>query len=182
MALTKKEETRVASRVYATFCLLAAVVLLAVGLCLWKGGSTIVSKVNDDVKKEKIYFPEKGSPMFSAEMFPEVQKYAGKQVVDGEMALAFAEDYLGKQLDMASGGKTLSEVTAQLAANPTSAELQQLYKVMFEGGVTKTIMSADIYGSWMQGKLMKQIGMGMLVVAVVLGVLGIMQWARYKRS
>lgn len=181
MAVSKKEENRVSARVYASICAVVAVVLVAMGCAMWKAGTSVVAMVNEGLVEQKIYFPPEGSPAFSAEMFPEVQKHAGKQVTDGAMAKVYAEDFVGKQLELAGGGKTLSEVSAAAMADPTNPTLQQLQQAMFQGETSKGLLLGNGYGAWAQGMMLKNMGVAAFVAAGVLGLLAVGQFMRYKK-
>jgi hypothetical protein len=181
MALSAKDEKKVVYKVFAMLSGVVAVVLLALGYCAWSVGNTAVTMVNKDLTAEKIYFPPSGSPMFSAEAFPDAQKYAGMQVTDGELAKAYAEDFLDVQAELLSGGQTLSEVSAALAADPTNPALQQLQPTLFQIETSKGGLLADAYGTWAQGKMMMNAGVAMLVVGGLLALLAVLKAVRYKQ-
>jgi hypothetical protein len=181
MALSKKEEQRVSARIFSCLSLLAAVVLLVLGVMAYKMGSQTIKQVNEGLVSQKIYFPPAGSPAFSAEAFPAAQKYAGKQVDDGAKAKAYAEDFLGEQVKLVGGGKTLSEISAAVAADPTNAQLQQLQATMFQMETSRTLMLTSGYGASAQGTMIRCAGLVALVAGLVLLLVAGMQMMRYKR-
>lgn len=180
MSVAKKEEKRVVAKVFYCLSAVAAVVLLAVGGVCWKAGGDVVSTVNKGLVAEKIFFPPAGSPAFAAEAFPDAQKYAGKQVDDGAKAKAYAEDFLGVQSKLLSGGKTLSEVSAELAMAPTPA-LQQLQGTMFQIETSKGLLLAGGYAGWSQGMMMQKVGAVAVLAGLVMTVVALAQFMRYKK-
>lgn len=181
MALAKKEEARVSAKVFCCLSTIVAVVLLVVGVCAWKTGSSAVSMVNQGLTEQKIYFPPAGSPAFAEAAFPAAQKYAGKQVVDGALAKAYAEDFLGVQLKLLGNGKVSSEVAADLAADPQNPMLQQLQATMFQIETSKTLMLSSAYGASVQGTMIKNLGAVALAAAAVLALVAVSQCMRYMR-
>jgi hypothetical protein len=181
MALSKKEEKRVSSRVFGCLNLVVGVVLVVVGVCCWKMGASTITTVNQGLVDQKIYFPPAGSPGFAAEAFPKAQKYAGKQVVDGALAKAYAEDFLGAQLKLVGNGKVSSEVAAALAMDPTNAMLQQQSMTMFQLDTSKTLMLSSGYGAWYQAKMIKNMGLVALIAGLVLLGASAVQMMMYKK-
>jgi len=181
MALSKKEEKRVSSRVFSCLNVVVGVVLVVVCVACWKVGASTVTMVNQGLVDQKLYFPPAGNPAFAAEAFPAAQKYAGKQVVDGALAKAYADDFLGVQLKLVGGGKVTSEVSAALAADPTNPMLQQQQAAMFQLDTSKSLMLGNGYGAWMQGKMLKTLGAVALVAGAVLLFASAMQMMMYKK-
>jgi hypothetical protein len=181
MAVTKKDETKVASRVFAWVSLVVAVVVVVASIVSWQAGKSIVSTVNKSLKEQKIYFPPAGHPTFSVQAYPAAQKYAGKQVDDGKKAKAYAEDYLGVQIKLLGSGKTLAEVSTALAASPLDPQLQQLQGTMFQLETNKTTLIADSYGIWSQGMAMQSAGMIGLVASAGLLLISGFNFMRYKK-
>ena len=182
MALSKKDEKKVSEKVFGWLSIVVGLLLITVGLLSWKAGEKVVSTVNKALVEEKIYFPPTGSPGFDPSAFPAAQKYAGLQVNDGPRAKAFAEDYLGVQFKLLSGGKTLSEVSAQVATNPTNVQLQQLQGALFQISTSKSLLLANGYGAWTQGTLVSNIGLAALGGGAVLLLVGGAEFMRYKKS
>jgi hypothetical protein len=180
MAAAKKSGTSNASaKVYGCLSLIVGLVLLVGGICACNAGASIVKEVNEGLVAQKIYFPPKGSPAFAEAVFPDAQEYAGKQVVDGPLAKAYAEDFLGVGLKQMAGGKVLSEISAQLAMDPGNAGLQQLQAGMFQAETSKTLLLVSGYGSWAQGNMMKK---GGTYAAVVGGALLVLSGVFYMRA
>lgn len=182
MAVGKKDDTRTSAKVFSCLSFTVAAVLLVLGIGCWKMGGTVVANVNDELTEQRIFFPPAGNPAFNPDVFPDAQKHAGKQVTDGELAKAYAEDFLDVQLRLVGNGKTTFEVGAALAGDPTNAALQQQQSTMFQLDTSKSLLLVGGYGAWSQGMMMKNTGMLALVAGVVLVLVGGYQWMRYKRG
>jgi hypothetical protein len=181
MAITKQDANKVSARVYSRLSLILAVVLLIIGLAGFKTGTTINDTVNKELIKEKIYFPPKGHPSFNEQAFPEAQKYAGKQVVDGTTAKAYADTFLAKQLELVSGGKTSSEMNAAAAADPTNQALQQTVGAMFQISTGKALLLSS-YGASAQAMAIRNMGIAALAGSAALALLAAVEAARSKMS
>ncbi|HSW99168.1 MAG TPA: hypothetical protein VLF71_05000 [Candidatus Saccharimonadales bacterium] len=161
---------------------IVAFVLLVVGLACWGMGHKAVTDVNKGLADQRIYFPPAGNPAFSSAVFPDAQKYAGKQVTTGKLAKAYADDVLAVQLKLVGNGKTTFEVGGMAAADPTNVALQQQQATMFQLDTSRSLMLLGGYGASSQAMMMESMGMVALAVAVVLLLVGGMQWMRYKRA
>src|SRR3954451_18819779 len=67
------------------------VLVLAVGgsLLMW-GGTFSANMVHDQLRDQRITFPQQGSTGFDAKEFPGLQQYAGQLVDNGPKAKAYA--------------------------------------------------------------------------------------------
>lgn len=181
MAITQKDANKVSARIYRTLSLILTVVLLVIGVVGLKAGTSNISTINNGLVAEKTYFPPQGSPAFSEQAFPAAQKYAGQQVKDGTTAKAYADDYLGVQLNLVGGGKTFSEISDQAAADPTNQELQQTRAVMFQISTGKTLLD-NAYGFWVQATAIRTIGIVALAGAAALALVAGIEAVRSKWS
>lgn len=181
MAITKTDANKVSARVFSKLSLILTVVLLVMGIAGVRASSTIIKTVNDGLAEEKLYFPPKGNPAFSPAMFPEAQAYAGQQVKDGATAKAYADKFLGVQLKLIGGGKTLSEVSAQAAANPTDPTLQQTQGAMFQVSTGKALLTSA-YGGTTQAMAIRYMGIAALAGAAALAAVAVIEAVRSKMS
>lgn len=181
MAMSSKEEQRVSAKVFGCLSAVFAVVLLVGGVLAWQMGASTVKMVDEGLAGSEIYFPPEGDPSFAAEAFPDAQKHAGKQVTNGELAKAYAEDFLGVQLELVGGGKTTSEVSGAAAMDPTNAALQQQAAAMFQLETSMTLMLDAGYGVWVQGTMMKNAGVAALAGGALLLLVAGAQFMRYAR-
>jgi hypothetical protein len=181
MALNKKDENKIAARVYSRIFLVLALVLLVAGGGLWYAGNATVSEVKKEVLAQKLFFPAAGSPTFDANVFPDVQQYAGKQVADIDTLNAYADGFVDKSLLLLSGGKTLTELNAEIMANPQDVALQQQKQMLFEGQVGYAGLKSA-YVLWAQGAALVTAGMVTVVGGLVVAGAGAWNWVRSRRA
>lgn len=174
MAVTKKEESRIAARIYARISVVAAVVLLLASGVLWGIGSFATSEVKRELSAQKIYFPPKGSPALDPAKYPDLQKYAGQLVDNGEKAKAYANGYIGRHLKDVAGGKTYAEVSALAMKNPDDQKLQQQKNTLLQGETLRGILLGTGYAYGLMGTMAKYAA----VVALALSI-GLMVLARW---
>jgi hypothetical protein len=112
---------------------LVAVLLVAGGLMAW-GYTFAHSNVHDQLAQQQIYFPPKAAfdhPKVGTEitpsMIPSVSQYAGQQVLTGEQAKVYANDFINVHLSQMPYGGVYAKVSAaKMAAKPGSAQATQL--------------------------------------------------------
>ena len=81
-------ERKAIDKVFILLGVMATVALLAVSVLGSVGHQFATSQVKNELSAQKVYFPPKGSPAFSPEEFPDIQKYAGQLVDNGPEAKA----------------------------------------------------------------------------------------------
>src|ERR1700733_10150154 len=92
--------------------LIGVVVLLVAGGLLTWGHSFVNSNVHSQLAQQQIYFPPKAAfdhPKVGTEitpsMIPSVSQYAGQQLLTGEQARVYANDFIAVHLsEMPYGG------------------------------------------------------------------------------
>jgi hypothetical protein len=159
---------------------LAVILLVAGGLLVW-ANSFITTQVHDQLSAQKIFFPAKGSPGFGAEEFPTLQQYAGQQVVNGEQARAFANDYIGAHLKGIGGGKTYSELSSDSRADPKDTELAATVQTVFRGETLRGML-LNAYAFWKMGQIALAAAIGAFVAAAVMLVLSGLGFWHLRRT
>lgn len=154
MAKSKtKAQTQVTKEVFMYLSALAAALLIAIGgLALW-AHNFIGTMVQTELSAQKVYFPEKGSPAFSAEEYGDIQKYAGELVDTPEEAKAYANGYIGRHLSKIADGKVYSEVSEEARQDPTNQALQAQKATLFQGETLRGILLTSGYGFGTVGKI-----------------------------
>ena len=175
------------------------VVLLAAGGLLTWGHSFANSNVHNQLAQQQIFFPTQGEinavkaqyakggqkAVTDGEfpnaklMIPALQPYAGKQLLTGEEARVYANDFLGQHLyAMPYHGVYAKISAAGFAAKPGSkqaTELAALKQTSFMG-TTLRGMLLEAYGFGTIGVVMfwgaiaSFIGAGVLLVLTILGI------------
>lgn len=125
--------------------------------------------VHDQLLAQKISFPPAGSPALNPEEFPDLQKYAGQPLDDGEKAKAYANGFIGRHLAKTAGGKTYSEVSAASQADPQNAQLAAQVQTLFRGETLRATL-LNTWGWWTIGTYTYYAGLILTLAAV--GVLG----------
>jgi hypothetical protein len=162
--------------------LVTAFLLLIVGIFLVVGGNYTTNQVHDQLTEQKIFFPAADSPAMTAKDFPGLQQYAGQQLVTGDQAEAYANQYIAKQIAAVSGGKSYSELSADARANPTDPAKSAVVEGVFKGQV----QSAMLLNATAFDKLGQLIGYGAITSLVgsalmfILSVLGFLYLLRAK--
>lgn len=140
MAKKTSTENKIVAKVYSRILLILSIVLLSLSGLAWWAHSYTTNMVRSELREQKIFFPEKGSANFSPEEYPDLQKYAGQQVDNGEKAKAYANGYIKRHLAKVAGGKVYSEVSAEYLKNPTDTKLKQQRETLFMGETLRGIL------------------------------------------
>ncbi len=138
-------EKQILNKVAAWAAILVTVVLLVISGLAWWGASFAGNMVHDQLAAQKIFFPAEGSKGFDAATYPDLQKYAGQQVDNGDKARAYAEGYIGRHLKEAAGGKSYAEISSAAMANPKDAKLQAQKQLLFQGSTLQGLLLGDGY-------------------------------------
>jgi len=132
---------------------LAAILLAAGGLLLW--GSTYThNMVHNQLAAQKIYFPPKAAfahPKAGTEitpsMIPSVSQYAGQQLVTGQQAQSYADNFIGVHIANMTGGKTYAQLSAASLAQPDNTKLAGEVAAVFKGETLRSIL-LNAFGWW----------------------------------
>jgi len=160
----------------------AVVVALVVagGLLTW-GHSFVNSSVHNQLAQQQIYFPPKAAfehPKAGTEitpsMIPSVSKYAGQQLLTGEQAKTYADDFIAVHLsEMPYGGVYAKVSTAARAATPGSAaatKLAGLEQTSFQGTTLRGLL-LEAYAFSEIGVVMLWGAIASFVLAAVMALL-----------
>ena len=101
--------------------------VVAGGLLTW-GHSFVSSNVHSQLAQQQIYFPPKAAfehPKAGTEitpsMIPSVSQYAGQQLVTGQQAESYADNFIAVHLQEIGGGKTYAQLSTEAMALPTTS-------------------------------------------------------------
>ena len=170
------------------------VVLAAAAGFAFAMGTFTTTQIRDELTAQQIYFPgqdqiKTGGALDPAEFPQEIRDQAGQQVTDGNQARIYANDFIGKHLEMVANGLTyasvgtkVSKLQAQQAqyakTDPQYAALQSQITtlnaqrdVLFKGETLRSSL-LNAYGWWTIGTYTTFAGVGLMVAALaVLGAL-----------
>ena len=132
---------------------LSAILFVAGGLLLW--GSTYThNMVHNQLAAQQIYFPPQAAfahPQAGTEitpsMVPSVSQYAGQQLVTGQQAQSYADNFIAVHIANMTGGKTYSQLSTQAMAHPTDAKLAATVNTVFKGEALRSIL-LNAFGWW----------------------------------
>lgn len=147
---------------------LIGILVFAGGFLFW-AHSFSHNMVQDQMSAQKIYFPPAGSKALSPTEFPDLQQYAGQQVVNGDQAKAYADGFIGRHLTGIANGQTYSQVSAASVANPKDAALAAQANTLFKGEALRGLL-LNAYGWWQVGQYAFYAAVGMMVAAGAVAV------------
>ncbi|MGH2835616.1 MAG: hypothetical protein ACRDLT_09350 [Solirubrobacteraceae bacterium] len=193
--MQRKGFDRLASAIGAV---LVVILLVAGGLLIW-GHSFANSNVHNQLAQQQIYFPSQteisavkaqyakgGQKAVTDGEFPNaklmiaaLEPYAGKQVLTGEQAQVYANDFIGQHLYAMPYHGVYSQISAAaLAAKPGSAQattLGALKTTTFMGTTLRgMLLEAYAFGTigpvMLWGAIASFVGAAMLAVLTALGL------------
>jgi len=132
---------------------LSAILFVAGGLLLW--GSTYThNMVHNQLAAQQIYFPPKAAfahPKAGTEitpsMIPSVSQYAGQQLVTGQQAQSYADNFIAVHITNMTGGKTYAQLSSAALANPNDTKLAAQVATVFKGETLRSIL-LNAFGWW----------------------------------
>jgi len=137
---------------------LAAILLAAGGLLLW--GSTYThNMVHNQLAAQQIFFPPKAAfahPKAGTEitpsMVPSVSQYAGQQLVTGQQAQSYADNFIAVHITNMTGGKTYAQLSAASLAQPNNTKLAGEVAVVFKGESLRSML-LNAFGWWKDSQI-----------------------------
>jgi len=155
-------------------------------------GTFVTNQVHDELAAQQVFFPaadqiKPGGALDPKEFPQEIRDQAGKQVLDGNQARIYANDFIGKHLQGIDGGRTYAQIGAQVSGlqaqqaglsktDPQYAALQNQITTLnaqrdtvFKGEMLRGAL-LNSYGWWTVGTYTTYAAFALAVVS--LGVLG----------
>jgi hypothetical protein len=131
----------------------AAILLVAGGLLTW-GSAYVHNTVQGQLAAQQIYFPPqaafahaKAGTEITPSMIPSVSQYAGKQMLTGQQAEAYADHFIAVHIAEMGGGKTYSQLSAASLAAPKNTALAGVVQTVFKGETLRSML-LNAYGWW----------------------------------
>lgn len=184
--MAAKAERKAVDKVFILLGVAVTLVLLVVSGLTWYGYSFASGMVKSNLSEQKIYFPEKGSSAITS--LPEadqteMNKYAGQQLVNGDQAKVYADNYIKVHLSKIADGKTYSEVSAEAMKDPSNTTLQMQKTVLFQGETLRGLLLGSGYSYWTFAKIAQFVSIAAFAGAVAMALLvllGIRHLAKLK--
>jgi hypothetical protein len=125
---------------------IVVVLLIAGGFLTW-GYTFAHSNVRDQLSQQQIYFPPKAAfahPKAGTEitpsMIPSVSQYAGQQLLTGQQAKVYANDFIKVHLSEMPYGGVYSKASAAALKDPTNTKLQGVVNTIFKGTTLRGLL------------------------------------------
>jgi len=132
---------------------LAAILLAAGGLLLW-GSAYVHNEVHSQLAAQKIFFPPqaafahpKAGTEITPSMVPSVSQYAGQQLVTGQQAESYADNFIAVHIANMTGGQTYAQLSSKALANPGDTKLAGTVATVFKGETLRSML-LNAFGWW----------------------------------
>ncbi len=182
--MSKNTERKAIDKVFVLLGSAATLTLVVAGAMLWYGYTFATGMVKEQLSAQKIYFPESGSKAISALDETDrkaVEKYAGQQLVDGEQAKVYANNYIGAHLKHIADGKTYSEVSTEAQKDPDNETLKAQKATLFQGETLRGMLLGSGYAFWTFGMIAKIASIAAFAGAIVMAVLVLLGIGHLKK-
>ncbi|HLX09468.1 MAG TPA: hypothetical protein VKY89_16565 [Thermoanaerobaculia bacterium] len=130
------------------------VALLAAGGLLRWGSAYVHNTVQGQLAAQQITFPPasafahpKAGTEITPSMIPSVSQYAGQQMLTGQQAEAYADNFIAVHIANMAGGKTYSQLSAEAIAQPNNTALAGTVATVFKGETLRSML-LNAYGWW----------------------------------
>ena len=154
----------------------AAAGMIVVGVLGIVGGAIDHRVIRDQLAPQKIVFPASRAQG----LFPDLQQYAGQQVLSAGQAKAYADRYIARHLEEIGHGQTYSQVSARYLKDPKNAQLAQLRATLFQGETLRGLL-LNAWGWGTFGSIVLAAGIVLLVVGSLLFLLPVLNWLLNER-
>ena len=132
---------------------LSAILFVAGGLLLW--GSTYThNTVHNQLAAQQIFFPPKAAfahakagTEITPSMIPSVSQYAGQQLVTGQQAESYADNFIAVHITNMTGGKTYAQLSTLAMAQPNNTKLAGEVAAVFKGETLRSML-LNAFGWW----------------------------------
>ena len=125
---------------------LVVVLVVAGGLLTW-GHSFVQSNVHDQLAQQQIYFPPaaafkaaKPGTEITPSMIPSVSQYAGQQLLTGQQAKVYANDFIKVHLSEMPYGGVYSKASAAAMKDPSNTKIQGVVQTIFKGTTLRGLL------------------------------------------
>jgi hypothetical protein len=154
---------------------LAAVLLIAGGLALW-GSAYVHNTVTGQLASQQIFFPPasafahpKAGGEIAPSMIPSVSQYAGRQMLTGQQAEAYADHFIAVHIQEMGAGKTYSQLSAESIAQPNNAKLAATVGTVFKGETLRSML-LNAYGWWKVSQIVYIVSLALFGLGALAGL------------
>ncbi len=153
-----------------------AVLLVAGALLMW-GYTFTSSNVHDQLAQQEIFFPPKSAfahakpgTEITPSMIPSVSQYAGQQLLTGEQAEVYANDFIAVHLSELPDHGVYAKLSAAARADPTNKKLAALAQTSFQGTTLRGLL-LEAYAFSTFGTIAFWAGVSAFCLAFIMAVL-----------
>jgi hypothetical protein len=157
------------------------VVLVVAGALLMWGASFASSEVHNQLAQQEIFFPPKSAfahpkpgTEITPSMIPTVSQYAGRQLLTGQQAEVYANDFIAVHLSEMPYHGVYSVISAKARSvppgSPQAKELAALEQASFQGTTLRGLL-LEAYGFSIFGEIAFWAGIAAFTLAFVMAVL-----------
>ncbi len=170
---------------------IVVVLLVAGGLGLW-GYSFANSNVHNQLAEQQITFPAAAAfahPVAGTEitpsMIPSVSQYAGQQLVTGQQAEVYANDFIAVHIQEIGGGLSYAQLSAKAMALPkgsaayTAAEGK--VQTVFQGTTLRGLL-LEAYAFWTFGQIALWASVACFALAGIMLLLMLFGLLHFRRA
>ncbi len=123
-----------------------AVLLVAGGLLIW-GNVFTSSTVHNQLAAQQIFFPPesafahpKAGTEITPSMIPSVSQYAGQQLLTGQQAEVWADDFIAVHLSELPDHGVYATLSAASRADPSNTKLAAAVQTSFQGNTLRGLL------------------------------------------
>lgn len=172
--MAKNTERKAIDKILIMLGIATTAVLLVIGALAWYGSSFATGMVKSQLSAQHIYFPARDSEAYKALPVSDQQAmepYLGQQLVDGQQAKVYADNFIAVHLSKMADGKTYAEVSNEASQNPSDQKLQTLKATLFQGETLRGMLLGSGYAFWMFGMIAEYAAIAAFVGAIVMSLL-----------
>ncbi|HVC41944.1 MAG TPA: hypothetical protein VND54_08205 [Candidatus Saccharimonadales bacterium] len=134
------------------------------GFAFW-GSNFATSTVHDQLAAQQIYFPAAGSSAITS--LPKVDaaamtQYAGQELLTGQQAQVYANNFINVHLSEIGGGQTYSQLSTAAQAAPNDTKLAGEVATIFKGTTLRSML-LNAYGWGQIGQFAGYAAIGLAV-------------------
>jgi hypothetical protein len=153
------------------------------GFAFW-GSNFATSTVHDQLAAQQIYFPAAGSPEITA--LPKADatamtQYAGQELLTGQQAEVYANNFINVHLAEIAGGKTYSQLSTAAQAAPNDTKLAGEVATIFKGTTLRSML-LNAYGWGQIGQFAGYAAIGLAIAAVAVLAAFLFEIVRWRET
>ncbi len=164
------------------------VVLLVAGSLLMWGASFANSSVHNQLAQQDIVFPTarqfanaKPGTEITPSMKPYLLQYAGKKLLTGPEAEAYADHFIAVHLSEMPYKGVYSQISAASMANPKNAKLASMVQTVFKGTTLRGLL-LEAYAFGMFGTIALWAGISSFILAAIMLLLVVLGFIHSRKT